>query len=134
MKETAISVKNLDKEHLESLLHYKLCQIYDQIKKERKIEILGNLDFEIVENIDNKKQRIAKLTGSKIQVKINTITLPKDALKYIVAHEIAHTFTRKHTKRFWKIVETIYPNCEKGKKLLVKHGKFLYDPLTKLPE
>ena len=62
------------------------------------------------------------------------MALPKEALRYIIAHEIAHTFTKKHTKRFWKIVETIYPNYEKGKEILMKNGKFLSDPLTKLPE
>ena len=127
MKETVVPAKNLDKEHLEILLHSKLCQIFDQIKKERRIEILGNLDFEIVENIDNKKQRIAKLKGNTILVKLNSVKLPEEALRYIVAHEIVHTFTTRHTEQFWKIVETIYPNYEKGLKLLTKHGKFLND-------
>jgi predicted metal-dependent hydrolase len=133
-KNVTITEQELNKEYLDDILHSQLLEIYNKIKKEGKIEIFGDLDFEIVEKINNKKQRIAKLNRNKIQVKLNTITLPKSALKYIIAHEIAHTFTKKHTKRFWKIVETIYPNYEKGRKLLIKHGKFLYDPLTKLPE
>lgn len=133
-KSITITEQELTKEHLNDLLYSQLLEIYNQIKKEGKIEIFGNLEFEIVEKIDNKKQRIAKLNRNKILVKLNTIRLPKSALKYIIAHEIAHTFTKRHTKRFWKILETIYPNYKRGRKLLIKHGKFLYNPLTKLPE
>jgi predicted metal-dependent hydrolase len=105
------------------LLYSRLLNIYEQIKREGKIEIFGNLDFEIVEKIDNKKERIAKLKGNKILVKLNAVVLPKSALKYIVVHEIAHIITKRHTARFWKIVETIYPNFKMGQKLLAKYRK-----------
>jgi predicted metal-dependent hydrolase len=84
------------------------------------------LDFEIVEKIDNKKERIAELKGNKILIKLNAVVLPKSALKYIVVHEIAHAITKRHTKRFWEIVETIYPNYGIGQKLLAKYRKLLY--------
>lgn len=54
------------------------------------------MDFEIVNKIDNKKQRIAKLKGNKILISLNAIALPKDALKYIIAHEIAHTYKKTY--------------------------------------
>ena len=121
-------------EYMTELLYNQLCKTYEQIESERKIEVFGNIDFEIVDKIDNKKERIAKLKGNRITVKLNAIALPKEALRYVIAHEIAHTFTKKHAKRFWKIVKTIYPNYERGKELLIKHGKFLSDHLTKLSE
>ena len=83
------------------------------------------MDFEIVKKIDGKKRRIAKLKGNKILVKSNAVALPKSALRYIIAHEIAHLFTKKHGKRFWKIVRTIYPSFEKGRELFVKYERFL---------
>ncbi|MCP8308592.1 MAG: M48 family metallopeptidase [archaeon] len=120
----SLQFKN-NKELSADFLYSQLFKIWEQIKREGRVEVFGDLDFEVVEEIDNKKQRIAKLKGNKILVKINASTLPKSALKYIVAHEIAHTFTKRHTKRFWKIVETIYPNFEMGRKLLIKYGQFL---------
>ena len=120
-------------EFLTDLLYSQLHTIYNQIKSEGKVEIFGSLDFEIVGKIDNKKQRIAKLKGNKILVKLNAIALPKSALKYVIAHEIAHIFTKRHTERFWKIVRTIYPNFEVGEKLFIRYGEFLYDPLTERP-
>ncbi|MEM5831459.1 MAG: YgjP-like metallopeptidase domain-containing protein [Candidatus Aenigmatarchaeota archaeon] len=117
------------KEFLENLLYSQLVKIYDQIMKRKKIEIFGNLDFEIVEKIDNKKQRIAKLKGNKILIKLNAIALPKSALKYIIAHEIAHMFTKRHTKRFWKIVELMCPNFKKNQELLIKYSDFIISKL-----
>lgn len=120
--------KSLIKEFLTEKLYDQLFEIYEEIKKEGKIEILGNLDFEIVEHLD-RKQRIAKLKGDKILVKLNAITLPKPALKYVVAHEIAHIFTKRHTKKFWETVKMIYPEYETGQKILIEYKKILATPL-----
>jgi predicted metal-dependent hydrolase len=115
------TTKTLLKDFLSQLLYEKLHDISKSINKEGKISIFGNLDFEITENIDNKKQRIAKLKGNKILVKLNAVTLPENALKYMVTHELAHIATKQHTKKFWKTVKLIYPNYEAAKKLLTEH-------------
>ena len=112
---------SLLKGFLVEYLHAELLKIYKQIKDEGGVDLFGNLNFEIMEKIDNKRWRIAKLTGNKILVKLNAITLPKSALKYIIAHEIAHTLTRKHNQKFWKIVKTVYPSFERGQKLLMQY-------------
>jgi predicted metal-dependent hydrolase len=117
-------------EFLAELLYSQLFNIYEQIKREERVEVFGGLDFEIVEEIDNKKQRIAKLKGNKILVKLNAVALPKSALKYMIVHEIAHTLTKRHSEKFWKIVKTIYPNFERGQKLFMNHEKFLCKLLT----
>jgi len=119
-------MKNPKNKPPDEILHTKLCQIYNQIKQEGKIDILGSdLEFEILPKIDNKKQRIAKLTQNKIQIRLDAVNLPTNALKYIIAHEIAHTITKKHTKKFWRTLETIYPNYQKGKQQLQKHAKLI---------
>jgi len=106
-------------------LYSRLSDIYEQIRKERRVDVFGMLDFEVVRNIDGNKHRIAKLKGNKIIVHSNARRLPKSALRYIIAHEIAHTLTKRHTKRFWKIVATIYPKFETGQRLLMKYGSEL---------
>jgi len=117
------TTKTLLKDFLSQLLYEKLHHISKNINKEGKIEIFGNLDFEITENIDNKKQRIAKLKGTKILVKLNAVALPENALKYMVTHELAHIATKQHTRKFWKTVKLIYPNYEAAKKLLTEHSE-----------
>lgn len=118
--ETAIAEAKYD--YQIEAFYSRLYGIYEQIRRERRIEVFGNLDFEIVKNIDGKKQRIAKLKGNKILIHINARQLPKSALRYIIAHEIAHSLTKRHTKRFWKILATIYPRFEIGQNLLMKYG------------
>ncbi len=71
---------------------------------------------------DNKKQRVAKFEGDKILVKLNAVVLPKSALKYVIAHEIAHIYTKRHTKKFWKTIELMCPNFKKTQVLLTKYG------------
>ena len=127
MKKQILHDKDSTNAEQAELFYSQLLKIYEQIKSEGKIEVFGDLDFEIVGKIDNKKQRIAKLKGNKILVKLNAVMLPKSALKYMIVHEMAHMLTKRHTKKFWKVVETIYPNFEIGEKLFIEYGKHLCD-------
>lgn len=103
---------------LSDLLHSKLVEIFEEIKKEGTIELLGNPDFEISKKIDSKENRIAKMKGNIILVKLEIVALPEEILRYIVAHEIAHATNKRHTKRFWKTVQLICPGFEKSQHFL----------------
>ena len=107
-------------------LYSRLSQIYGEMMDEKKIEVFGNLDFDIVDEIDGRKERIAKLKDNRIIVKVTASKLPKSALKYIIAHEIAHTLSKGHTKKYWKLVGTIYPGFKTGEKILLKYEKILH--------
>lgn len=117
--------KTLLKDYLTQLLYDKLQELSKNMAAEGKIELFGNLDFEITGNIDNRKQRIAKLKGDRILIKLSTVALPETVLKYIIAHEIAHITVKTHTKRFWKTVELIYPNYQNARGLLKESGSAL---------
>jgi len=110
--------ESLLKEFLAELLFKKLTQIQEEIKKEGKIDLLGNLDFEITDKIDNKKDRIAKLKGNKIILRLDTMSLPESLLRYIIAHELAHIENKRHTEKFWKTVELMCPNFRKAQQQL----------------
>ena len=118
------TTKTLLREFLAQILYAELLKTYDSIKAEGKIELFGDFDFEIKENIDGKKWRIAKLKGNKVIIKLNAVALPESALKYILAHELAHVANKRHTKKFWKTVELIYPDfLEARKQLSMFHEK-----------
>jgi hypothetical protein len=123
-KDTAQSVK----EFLADLLHAELAEIYGQIVNDSKIDVFGNLDFEVAETIDKRRQRIAKMKENRIIVKLNTVSLPKNALKYVVAHEMAHLLSKKHGKKFIKVLESLYPGYEKGEKIFSYNQKILAAP------
>lgn len=123
------TTSSLLKEFLEDLLYSELCKVYEEIKNEDKIELFGDLDFEVLGRIDGKNERIAKLKGKRILVKLNAIAAPENAIKYLIAHEIAHIFTKRHSKKFWRVVETIYPDFKEGQKLFIKYHRYLIEPV-----
>jgi len=120
---------SLLKEFLEGLLYSKLLRIYDHMEK--KVEVFGNLDFEVLERIDRNKRRVAKIRGNRVLVKLNAVALPEIALRYVVAHEVAHVLNKKHTRRFWKTVELICPDFKRGQGLLEKYGDFITGGLVR---
>jgi hypothetical protein len=117
------------KEFLADLLHSELAQLYGQILDAGKIDVFGTLDFEVTETIDKRMRRIAKMKDNRIIVKLNAISLPRSALKYVVSHEMAHLVTKKHGNRFWKTVESIYPGYEDGQRLFIRSEEILRTPL-----
>jgi hypothetical protein len=117
------------KEFLSGLLYRQLVEIFEGLKRKGGIEIYGNIDFEVVDMIDRNPKRVAKLKGNKIFVKINVVFLPLRVVEYIVAHEMAHLFVKRHTKRFWKIVERLHPDYETSHNLLVQNLPLIEKPL-----
>jgi len=113
------------KEFLADQLYTELCSVYDEIKKSAKVELFGNTDFVIMEKIDGRRDRVAKLKGSKILVKLAAVTLPKEALKYVLAHELAHVSAKRHTPKFWKVVQTIYPGYKVGEESFARGKQLL---------
>ncbi len=123
--ESSKATLTLLKNFLAELLRSELTEIYKDIKNSGKVDLFGNIDFKVVEKIGKKRERIAQIKGNRILIKMSAIALPKEALKYILVHELAHIATKRHTKKFWNIVETIYPDFEIGRKLLADYAKSL---------
>lgn len=50
--------------------------------------------------------------SSRRNVTMNALMkfLPDDMIEYILFHELTHLIERKHNERFWKIIESYYPN------------------------
>lgn len=53
------------------------------------------------------------------------VMAPLPVLDYIVAHELAHLVEMNHSKKFWDLVEQIYPNYKVQKAWLKKNGRLL---------
>lgn len=43
---------------------------------------------------------------------------PKEAVSYVVVHELAHLRWRGHGKRFWDMVVKYYPKTKEARKIL----------------
>jgi len=74
-------------------------------------EIVGNIVVDILD-IDD----LALIKGNRIYFSKQVEKLSDEALKYIVAHELAHLVVKRHTEKFWEIVRNLYPNYVEGKR------------------
>ncbi len=124
------------KEALSELLYSQLLDILDSIKRAGAVEVFGDLDFEIVEKIDKHPQRMAKLKGNRILIKLSAVVLPKQVLRYIIAHELGHIATRRHNSKFWNIVKLMCPNFREAKHLLERYKDKIqkFERELKLPQ
>lgn len=50
---------------------------------------------------------------------------PREALEYVVVHELCHLIEFNHSARFWRLVESRLPEYEIPKKWLKDHGQML---------
>ncbi len=47
---------------------------------------------------------------------------PLDVIDYVVVHELSHLRVKNHSIKFWKLVESIYPEYKKKRKWLRENG------------
>lgn len=59
---------------------------------------------------------------NNINISFNALFLPKELLRYILVHELAHTMEHNHSKDFWKLVEKAAPNYRELRKEVKKNG------------
>ena len=52
----------------------------------------------------------------------------KETISYVVTHELAHTFEKNHSRKFWAIVEKYEPRSETARAL---YGNFLTEIFLK---
>ena len=48
---------------------------------------------------------------------------PEEAIDYVVVHELAHLLEMNHSVRFWSIVESVFPDYKKRRRLLKQNSK-----------
>jgi predicted metal-dependent hydrolase len=53
------------------------------------------------------------------------IQMPDPVRDYIILHELAHTREHNHSRRFWRLVEQLYPNHEEAKAWIRQHRGML---------
>lgn len=54
------------------------------------------------------------------------VMAPRMVLEYVVAHEVAHLREMNHSKKFWNLVASIFPNYQQARNWLKVHGGDLH--------
>lgn len=69
--------------------------------------------------VTNARKRMGSCNGSGgLNFSWRLILAPLPIVDYVVVHELAHIKARDHSRKFWKIVETIMPDYKKRRKWL----------------
>lgn len=72
-------------------------------------------------SLSNAKGRWGSCTeDGHIRLNWRLIHFSQDVIDYVIAHELAHTYTMDHGQGFWAEVAEILPNFEEGKAVLKK--------------
>jgi predicted metal-dependent hydrolase len=54
----------------------------------------------------------------RIRLSWRLVHVPPALADYVVAHEVAHLVELNHSSRFWKVVESLYPDCRTARQNL----------------
>lgn len=69
------------------------------------------------------KRKWGSFKGATITLNPLLIQANKDAIDYVITHELCHVKYKNHNKKFWEFLEKMYPDWEKVKeKLELKFG------------
>ncbi|NOS67601.1 MAG: M48 family metallopeptidase [Candidatus Peribacteraceae bacterium] len=54
-------------------------------------------------------------------ITLNTalLKLPRHLLEYVIVHELAHRLVKNHSRAFWNVVESAFPNAKTARKELL---------------
>lgn len=85
---------------------------FRQLIQNRMEEISRDLKVKVNKIFFRKMKTKWASLSSRRNVTMNALMkfLPEDMIEYIIFHEVAHLIERKHNERFWKVIETRYPN------------------------
>lgn len=118
-----IKFKNLDNS---SLLKVMLQKMYTKILDSELDTILENArinlgyapdDIEIVKNTNF----IAKFENNKIYINPEIIKFDKETIEYIIFHEFCHIKYKTHSKKFYEILQSFFPNYKKIEESLIDY-------------
>lgn len=71
-------------------------------------------------------------TRDRITLDLALALAPPAALRYVVVHELCHLRIRSHAPRFWRLVETLYPDWREQRDWLRINGQALKAELERL--
>jgi predicted metal-dependent hydrolase len=82
-------------------------------------------------NIRKMRSKWASLSSAG-NITLNALLtyLPQHLIDYIIFHELAHIFEKRHNTRFWEIISPRYPDYQELEKALFTYWFLVFDKLS----
>ena len=64
--------------------------------------------------------------NGNIALNFRLIQMPPDVCDYVMLHELMHLKQQNHSRRFWRLVESVYPRFREAERWLRADGKSLF--------
>jgi predicted metal-dependent hydrolase len=110
-------------------------QVFTRWYKERALEIISERVKQYAQQYNFAPKQV-KISSAKtrwgscspdgtLNFTWRLVMAPLEVIDYVVVHELAHLRVKNHSIKFWKAVETIYPEYKKQRKWLKENGENL---------
>lgn len=63
--------------------------------------------------------------NNKLHFSYRLIYAAEETVRYVIIHELAHTFEKNHSARFWEIVEKYEPRYKERRAFLKEHAYYM---------
>ena len=127
LKETELIIPNTKgpiQSHVKFVLK-KIAEDYFRITCEHYAGMLG-VKFEKISMRDPKSRWGSCSSERKLMFSWRLIMAPSEIGSYVAAHEISHLLHMNHSRKFWTVVESIYPNYCDQRDWLRENGRGLH--------
>jgi predicted metal-dependent hydrolase len=64
--------------------------------------------------------------AGELSFSFRLVMAPPFVLDYLAAHEVAHLREMNHSRRFWRLVEGLCPECDRARRWLMREGPGLH--------
>ncbi len=108
---------------LEAFLHEKLLE--EVTRQSNIISKKYNLNYAKISVRDNSSRWGSCSNKKNLSFSLRLSLVPIEIIEYVVAHEMSHLKEMNHSKKFWSLVEKIYPDYKNAKLWLKKKSRDL---------
>ena len=115
--------KKLLERYLRSLLYRYALTVLKSLGKRGYLN--GTLKIKVVNSVTKSHTVLARIRGNLIEISARLIQFPKQIIRYVLIHELAHLLVKQHTERFHAILNSLLPNVKRIEKKFPEYANLL---------